>query len=76
MDGEPLHWAKDGGGQRFNARMRALREQGAQHLTPEFILTFLEGDRPLEKLSDTRLNEAQALARLDFLAEVEHESEL
>lgn len=76
LEGEPLHWAKDGGGQRFNTRMRALREQGAQHLTPQFILTFLEGNHPLEKLSDTRLSEAEALARLDELAEGEQLSEM
>lgn len=49
-DGAPLHWAKDGGGQRFNARMKALREAGAAHLTPDYLLRFLEEDRPLEKL--------------------------
>jgi hypothetical protein len=81
LEGEPLHWAKDGGGQRFNARMRALRESqltqtGTSHLTPEFVLSFLEGDRPLEKLSDTRLSEAEALARLDELAESEQLSEM
>lgn len=74
-DGTPLHWAKNGGGQRFNARMKVLRDAGATHLTPEYILTFLEDDRPLEKLSDTRLNEADAMARLDFLAENELQSE-
>jgi hypothetical protein len=74
-DGAPLHWAKDGGGQRFNARMKALREAGALHLTPDYLLRFLEEDRPLEKLSDTRLSEGEALARLDFLAEHEYQSE-
>lgn|GEM_PF-6755579 len=74
-DGAPLHWAKNGGGQRFNARMKTLRDAGATHLTPEYILTFLEEDRPLEKLSDTSLSEPEALARLDFLAENEFQSE-
>ncbi|MEP7291947.1 MAG: ATP-binding protein [Chloroflexota bacterium] len=74
-DGTPLHWAKDGGGQRFNARMKALRELGALHLTPEYILTLLEEDRPLEKLSDTRLTEAEALDRLEYLAQSEEQTE-
>ncbi len=61
-DGTPLHWAKDGGGQRFNARMKAF------NLTPDFVLAFLEPNRPLEKLSDTVLSEAEAFARLEELA--------
>ncbi len=69
MDGTPLHWAKDSGGQRFNTRMKAL------NLTPDFVLTFLEPaeagrpGRQLEKLSDTTLSEAEALARLETLAQ-------
>lgn len=69
MDGTPLHWVKDGGGQRFNARMKSF------NLTPDYVLAYLEPDRPLEKLSDTSLSEADALARLEELAEA-RQSEL
>lgn len=62
-EGAPMHWAKNGGGQRFNTRMKELREAGAVHLTPEYVLTYLD-TAPLEKLSDTMMNEEQALARL------------
>lgn len=67
-DGTPLHWAKNGGGQRFNARLKALRDAGATHLTPELVLDQLEADRVLAKLSDTALDEQAALARLEALA--------
>lgn len=65
-DGTPLHWAKNGGGQRFNARMKALA-QTSLWLTPDYVLAYLEPERKLEKLSDTTLDEAAALARLDEL---------
>lgn len=68
-DGEPLHWVLNGGGQRFNARMKALREAGAQHLTAEYVLAHLEPAHALEKLGDTTLTEADALARLEELAD-------
>lgn len=63
MDGTPLHWVKNGGGQRFNARMKELG------LTGDFVLAYLEGDRPLDKLSDTVFTEEEAFARLEELAE-------
>ncbi|MFN8565199.1 MAG: ATP-binding protein [Anaerolineae bacterium] len=63
MEGAPLHWAKDGGGQRFNARMKAF------NLSPDYVLAYLEPDRQLERLSDTSLSEAEAFARLGLLAE-------
>lgn len=63
LDGTPLHWVKDGGGQRFNTRMKELG------LTGEYVLAYLEEGRPLEKLSDTTLTEAQAFERLEALAE-------
>jgi hypothetical protein len=66
-DGAPLHWSKNGGGQRFNARMKDLRNAGHTHLTPDYVLQFLD-DAPLDKLSDTTLTEAEALARLEALA--------
>lgn len=66
LDGTPLHWAKNGGGQRFNARMKELG------LTSEFVLAYLEAGRALEKLSDTTLDEGAAMARLDELAEQHH----
>ncbi len=65
LDGTPLHWAKNGGGQRFSARMKSLG------LTGDYVLTFLEPDRQLEKLSDTTLSEADALARLEELAKAQ-----
>jgi hypothetical protein len=68
-EGAPLHWAKDGGGQRFSTRMKALG------LTGDYVLTFLEPGRELEKLSDTTLSEAEAFARLDELAEAARQSE-
>jgi hypothetical protein len=64
MDGTPLHWVKNGGGQRFNARMKELG------LTGDFVLAYLEGDHPLDKLSDTTMTEAEAFERLEELAEV------
>lgn len=63
LDGTPLHWAKNGGGQRFSARMKALG------LTGDYVLTFLEPGRELARLSDTALDEQAALARLDELAQ-------
>ncbi len=57
------HWAKNGGGERFNARMKALNLQSA------YVLANLEPDEVLRKLSDTTLTEQQALARLDALAQ-------
>lgn len=63
LDGTPLHWVKDGGGQRFNTRMKALG------LTGDFVLASLEDGRALEKLSDTVLSEAEAFERLETLAE-------
>ena len=69
LDGTPLHWAKDMGGQRFNARMKSY------NLTPDYVLAYLEPNRQLEKLSDTTLSEAQAFARLDELAETLHRRE-
>lgn len=62
LDGTPLHWVKNGGGQRFNARMKELG------LTAEFVLAYLEAGRALEKLSDTTLDEGTAMARLEELA--------
>jgi hypothetical protein len=70
IDGAPLHWVKDGGGQRFNAKMKSLG------LTADFVLTFLEPNRPLGKLSDTFLSEAEALARLNELAQASKQAEL
>lgn len=72
-DGTPLHWAKDGGGQRFNARMQELYRDGAPHLTAEYVLAHLEPDRALERLSDTTLTEQDALARLEKLSASEDE---
>lgn len=63
IDGAPLHWAKNGGGLRFNARMKAL------NLTPDYVLGLLELGRTLEKLSDTTLDETAALARLEKLTQ-------
>lgn len=60
----PKHWALNGGGQRFKARMNALS------VNPSYALDHLEPGRKLDKLSDTTLTEADALARLDELAEV------
>lgn len=61
-DGEPLHWVYAGGGQRFSARMKALG------LKADYVLNYLEPSRPLDKLGETTLTEADALARLDELA--------
>lgn len=69
MEGVPLHWAKDGGGQRFNTRMKSY------NLSPEHVLAYLEPNHQLAKLSDTTLSEAEALARLDELAETLHQRE-
>lgn len=69
LDGTPLHWAKDSGGQRFNARMKSC------NLTPDYVLSYLEPDRQLEKLSDTSLSETEAFDRLDELAEALHQRE-
>lgn len=68
-DGEPLHWAKNGGGQRFNARMQALG------LKADVVLSSLEAGRTLERLSDTTLTEAEALARLEILTQKHREDE-
>ena len=61
-DGKPLHWVLNGGGARFSERMKAL------NLPPDYVLAFLEPDRAIERLSETELDEAAALARLDELA--------
>lgn len=61
-DGKPLHWVLNGGGVRFSERMKAL------NLPPDYVLAFLEPDRAIERLSETELDEAAALARLDELA--------
>jgi hypothetical protein len=65
LDGTPLHWAKNGGGQRFNARMKTL------NLNPAYVLASLEPGIALVKLSDTTLAEAEAMARLEALAPTE-----
>ena len=57
------HDESGGGGQRFNARMKALG------LTAEFVLAYLEDGRALDKLSDTVFTEEEAFARLEALAE-------
>lgn len=62
LDGEPLHWVLNGGGQRFNAKMKALG------LSADFVLAHLEDGSALEKLSATTLDEQTAMARLDELA--------
>ena len=61
-DPQPRHWVLNGGGARFSERMKAL------NLPPDYVLAFLEPDRAIERLSETELDEAAALARLDELA--------
>jgi hypothetical protein len=61
-DGVVMHWALNGGGRRFQQRMAELG------LKWEHVNQSLEPGKTLEKLSDTTLEDWQALARLDELA--------
>lgn len=62
----PQHWARTTAGQHFQTLMRDL------NLTWEAVRQNLEPNHMLNRLSDTHLNEAQAIARLHQIADELH----
>lgn len=69
-DGAAPHWAKNGGGEKFVARMKELG------LNSTDVLANLEPDLLLERLSDTTLTFEEAMARLDEMANGGHDGSL
>lgn len=59
---DPKHWALNGGGQRFNARMKELDVDWPT------VAGNLEPGRAIHKLSDTTLSFDDAVARLETIA--------
>ena len=62
LNPQPDHWALNGGGERVNARIKALG------LNVSSVLLTLEPGKSLNRLSQTTLTEDQVMARLDELA--------
>lgn len=59
LPAQPRHWAFNGGGERINARLKA------RGLAWDAIRAHIEPGRELERLSDTRLTEAEVLAAIN-----------